>query len=120
MIAVDLVFPTFMRLVYPSRLGKVHTWVLGVYRKCALPEQGHSRSIRIDLEATATSADDDLGVGVGHGDGDGNVDGESSQDGAELHQLGADGIPFGHALSRRQIVAKPACCGSCRPVRRAP
>ena len=86
MIAMGLVFPTFMRLVYPSRLGKVHTWVLGVYRKCALPEQGHSRSIRIDLEATATSADDDLGVGVGSGDGDGSVGGESSQDGAELHQ----------------------------------
>ena len=45
--------PSFMRLVYPSPLGRVHTCALRLYRRCFMAEEGHSRSIRIDLLAAA-------------------------------------------------------------------
>jgi glyoxylase-like metal-dependent hydrolase (beta-lactamase superfamily II) len=49
MLGMSQVMPSFMRLVYPSPLGRIHTMVLGLYRQCFMPEEGHSRSIRIDL-----------------------------------------------------------------------
>ena len=33
MLLMYLVFPSFMKLVYPSRLGQLHTVVLGLYRR---------------------------------------------------------------------------------------
>ena len=33
MLAMSLTMPSFMRLVYPSRLGSIHTWALGLYRR---------------------------------------------------------------------------------------
>ena len=49
MLLMYLIMPTIVRLVYPSPLGKIHTIFLGIYRNCFIAEEGHSRSIRIDL-----------------------------------------------------------------------
>ena len=47
MLGMYTVFPSFMRLVYPSCLGKLHSIALSCYRGCFLGEEGHSRSIRV-------------------------------------------------------------------------
>eukprot|EP00900_Chrysochromulina_parva_P009504 jgi/Chrpa1/18555/Chrysochromulina_OHIO_Genome00024652-RA len=56
MLAMMLVMPSFMKLVYPSRVGQLHSWFLGTYRQCFMGEDGHSRSIRIDLDAADSSS----------------------------------------------------------------
>lgn len=56
MLGMYWVMPSFMKLVYPSRVGQLHSWFLGVYRKCFMGEEGHSRSIRIDLDAADSSS----------------------------------------------------------------
>ena len=57
MLGMSLVMPSFMRLVYPSRLGQVHTMALGIYRRWFVSDEGHSRSIRIDLLASDGATD---------------------------------------------------------------
>ena len=52
MLAMYLVMPPFMKIVYPSRLGRLHIVFLSLYRKFFLGDDGHSRSIRIDLLAS--------------------------------------------------------------------
>ena len=43
MLGMYLTFPTFMRLVYPTGLGSLHTMALGIYRRFFLGAEGHSR-----------------------------------------------------------------------------
>jgi uncharacterized membrane protein YgcG len=52
MLGMYLTMPSFMRIVYPTPIGKVHTTFLSLYRMCFINEEGHSRSIRIDLSAS--------------------------------------------------------------------
>lgn len=57
MLGMYLVMPSFMRHVYPQRVGKLHTVFLGLYRRLFLGSDGHSRSIRVDLLASGSSVD---------------------------------------------------------------
>ena len=43
--------PKIMIYVYPSWLGKIHVLVLWAWRKLSLGDEGHTRSVRIELEA---------------------------------------------------------------------
>jgi hydroxyacylglutathione hydrolase len=43
--------PKIMIYVYPSSLGKIHVLVLWAWRKLSLGDEGHTRSVRIELEA---------------------------------------------------------------------
>jgi len=64
MLCMSLIMPYFMKLVYPSPLGKIHASALGCYRRWFIGKGGHSRSIRVDLlanpsgGAAAAPADD--------------------------------------------------------------
>jgi len=51
MLAMMYTMPKIMVFVYPSPLGKIHVMVLWVWRKISLGEEGHSRSVRVDLSA---------------------------------------------------------------------
>ena len=65
MLGLGLTMPKIMIYVYPSRLGKIHVLVLWAWRKLSLGDEGHTRSVRIELEAleprdglTTASVDD--------------------------------------------------------------
>lgn len=51
MLLMSQIMPSFMRLVYPSRLGQLHIVFLGLYRRWFIAEEGHSRPLTIDLLA---------------------------------------------------------------------
>ena len=72
MLVMYLVMPSFMRMVYPSRLGQLHVKFLTLYRNCFGREEGHSRSIRVDLEHSLA----DRGA---HSAADGPSNGDSSR-----------------------------------------
>ena len=79
MLILYLVMPHFMRLVYPSRLGQIHTVALTLYRNCMIGEEGHSRSIRIDLHAgDASDASDASDAADFVGDGDASARGAAA------------------------------------------
>lgn len=63
-----LVMPSFMRLVYPTRLGQLHSIFLSYYRGCFMSEEGHSRSIRVDFEG-AVGSDETHDVEAGESGG---------------------------------------------------
>lgn len=54
MLCMSLIMPSFMRRIYPSPLGKLHSNVLALYRRRIIGKGGHSRTIRIDLLAHPT------------------------------------------------------------------
>ena len=51
MLGLGLTMPKIMIYVYPSRLGKIHVLVLWAWRRLSLGDEGHTRSVRIELEA---------------------------------------------------------------------
>ena len=51
MLALGMTMPKIMIYVYPSWLGKIHVLVLWAWRRLSLGDEGHTRSVRIELEA---------------------------------------------------------------------
>ena len=51
MVGMMHTMPKIMIYVYPSWLGKIHVLVLWAWRKLSLGDEGHTRSVRIELEA---------------------------------------------------------------------
>jgi len=53
MLGMMMTMPAVMIYVYPTRLGMIHVLAFRLLRYFTVPEDGHSRSIRVDLVSTA-------------------------------------------------------------------